>query len=548
MRPEFLERLRKEFRGEVSNKQSDLAAASIDASLFRLMPKLVVHPLDSADLKLLVQLVAVERAQDPTISLTARSGGTDMSGGPLTESIVVDMTSHFNHFGPVGHHSAVTEPGVYYRDFEKATLAQGLLLPSYPASKEICTVGGMVSNNSGGEKSLKYGKTASYIEELSVVLADGHEYAIRALSPAELAKKEQEQTFEGQAYRELRHLIEANLERILAAKPRVTKNSAGYALWDVWDGKRFDLTRLFCGAQGTLGFVTKAKLKLIQPNPVSQLLIMFLHDLEPIGDIVNEVMKFEPESFESYDDHTLTLALRFLPSMIKHMKGNALTLGFRFLPELFMVIRGGVPKLVLIAEFTGKTPAEVSAHVAQVQAAVREKFKIPTRIARTPQDAAKYWTVRRESFNLLRQHTHGLATAPFIDDVVVRPEQLSTFLPRLNAIVSKYPELMYTIAGHAGDANFHIIPLVDLKNPKVRDIIPKVAEEVYHLVLEYQGSITGEHNDGLIRTPYLVDMFGAEMCQLFLETKRIFDPQGVFNPHKKVGGDLAYTFAHLKTS
>ena len=154
--------------------------------------------------------------------------------------------------------------------------------------------------------------------------------------------------------------------------------------------------------------------------------------------------------------------------------------------------------------------------------------------------------MRRESFNLLRQHTHGLATAPFIDDIVVHPSQLPDFLPEFNALLSKYPSLIYTIAGHAGDANFHIIPLMDLTKEDQRAIVPKLADEVYDLVLKYDGSITAEHNDGLIRSPYLEKMYGREVYGLFEQVKKIFDPQNIFNPRKKVGSSLDYAMGHIK--
>lgn len=208
-----------------------------DASIFEVEPSAVVRPRDVEDLKKLVKFVAENKQDSPELSLTARAGGTDMSGGPLNDSIIVDLVN-FNKIIEVGDGYAITEPGVYYRDFEKATLAQGLLLPSYPASREICTVGGMVANNAGGEKSLAYGKTDKYVEELQVVLSDGEEYTFRELTPDELEQKKSQDNFEGTLYARMHKLIESNFERIQNAKPKVSKNSAGYALWDIWPARR----------------------------------------------------------------------------------------------------------------------------------------------------------------------------------------------------------------------------------------------------------------------------------------------------------------------
>jgi FAD/FMN-containing dehydrogenase len=182
------------------------------------------------------------------------------------------------------------------------------------------------------------------------------------------------------------------------------------------------------------------------------------------------------------------------------------------------------------------------------QEAVTGEFGVKTHITKSAAESEKYWTIRRESFSLLRQHSSGLSTAPFVDDIVVHPLDLPDFLPRLDAIFKKYPSLIYTIAGHAGDANFHIIPLMDLTKKDQRDIIPNLSKEVYDLVLEYHGSITAEHNDGIVRTPFLKQQFGEEMVKLFEKTKNIFDPQNIFNPGKKVGGTWEYAQEHIKTS
>ena len=143
--------------------------------------------------------------------------------------------------------------------------------------------------------------------------------------------------------------------------------------------------------------------------------------------------------------------------------------------------------------------------------------------------------MRRESFSLLRKNAKGLYAAPFIDDFVVPPDTYPEFMPELNALLARY-DLLYTIAGHIGSGNFHIIPLMDLKDPKVRSIILELSPKVYELVIKYGGTTTGEHNDGIIRTPYLPQLFGAEMVTLFEKTKHIFDPEDIFNPGKKVGG------------
>lgn len=543
-----VEKIKEFVQGEVIEDSQALTPYSHDASVFEVKPEIVIKPKNVSDIKNLVTYVTKEKRKNRTLSLTARSGGTCMSGGPLSESIVLDFTSHFNQIIEISPAGATVEPGVFYRTFEAEAEKKNLLLPSYPASKNICTLGGMIANNSGGEKSLAYGKTEDYVERLDVVLSDGEEHVLEPLTKQELARKKKSKTFEGKVYRDLHALLEKNYDLIQAAKPHVSKNSAGYYLWNVWDKETgiFDLTKLFVGSQGTLGLVTKARLKLVQPKPKSELLVIFLKDLRPLGNLAKTVLKYNPESFESFDDHTLKMAMRFLPELIKQMKGGIISLGFKFLPELLMTLTGGIPKLILIAEFTGETEKEVVQKLKQAEKEVKEKFGVPTHVTKSRNEAEKYWIIRRESFNLLRKHSSGRHTAPFIDDFIIEPEKLPEFLPRLNQILDQYPHLIYTIAGHVGNGNFHIIPLMDLKNQEDRAIIPRLSEQVYKLVLEFKGSITAEHNDGLIRTPYLEQMYGKKMYTLFKQVKKIFDPKDIFNPGKKVNGNLSYAIEHIK--
>ena len=564
----MLEELKKIIKGEISFEEKELLIYSHDASIFEVKPQLMIKPKNTEDIKNLVKWVSNNKAFNKELSLTARSGGTDMTGGSLNDSIILDFTKYYNTLlelqrAPSGEGGfAVVEPGVFYRDFEKETLKKNLLLPSYPASRETCTVGGMVANDSGGEKSLRYGKTENYVEELNVVLSDGGEYILRPLVPEELEQKKLQDNFEGEIYRQMHDLLESNYELIQKARPNVSKNSAGYLLWNVWDKKKFDLAQLFTGAQGTLGLITKIKFRLLKPNKYSKLLIVFLKDLNSLGDLVNVINSNEPESFESYDDHTFKLAMKILPDLVKKMGISAM---FKFIPDVWKIITGlgvgsrggalarlgisvGIPKMVMLVEFTDDNDKELADKIKKCRKEIFEKFGVKTRITKDEKDAQKYWTIRRESFNLLRKHVKGKKTAPFIDDIIVRPEYLPEFLPKLNAILDQYKNFMvYTIAGHPGDGNFHIIPLMDLSDNKSRQIIPELSEKVYSLVLEYHGLITAEHNDGLIRTPYLEKMYGPEIYRLFKQTKQIFDPQNIFNPRKKIGLDMRYAIEHIRS-
>ncbi len=535
----YTEELQKIIKGDIATDTATLDKASRDASLFEMRPQMVVYPKDSADVQALVKWVAEKKKEDPTLSITARAAGTCMSGGSINESIIMDTTRYMMGVLEVNKEEkwARVLPGTYYRDFDVETKKSGLIMPAYTASRDLCAVGGMVGNNAGGEKSIHYGKTENYIRELKVVFRDGYEYVVKPMTRKELMQKIGTVGFEAEMYKELYKLITDNWKTISSAKPNVSKNSAGYYLWNVWnpDTEVFDLCRLIVGSQGTLGIVTEITFNLVPVKLYSTLCVVFLKDLKDIGRIVNVALARSPESIESYDDNTLKVAVKFFGDFLRKKKlWGMIKFMFSFIPEFLLTLRGGIPKMILLIEFAGDDRAIIQQDATALAQALKDQFNVLTHVTHSEAEEGKYWDVRHESFNLLRKHVKGKHTAPFIDDFVVRPEYLPEFMPKLEKILEKY-NLTYTIAGHPGDGNFHIIPLMNLKDLKTREVILSLSEEVYDLVLEFKGSITAEHNDGIIRSPYLEKQYGSIITGLFEATKNIFDPMVIFNPHKKVG-------------
>ncbi len=543
-------KLKNSIQGEVSEEEQTLKDFSHDASIFEVTPRVVVFPKNTDDIKNLVDFVNTNKKENPLLSITARTAGTDMGGGSLNDSIIVSFMKHFNNILGVEGNVITSEPGVYYRDFEKYTLQNGLIFPPYPASRELCAIGGIINNNSGGEKSFEYGKTENFVKKLKMVLSDGNEYTFEALNEKKLQEKLLLETFEGKIYREMYTLITKYYDEIKQAKPKVSKNSAGYFLWNVYDKetKTFDLTKLFVGAQGTLGLMTKVSLELMPVKKHSEMLVVFLEqeDMANLGHIINAILPLKPESIETYDDNTLKLAVKYFSDFAKKLGAkNIISTVFHFIPEFLMVLRRGVPKLILQIEFTGNNFDDLIDKINNLKTALKP-FNLNMRVAGNEMQSKKYWLIRRESFNLLREKIKDKHTVPFIDDFVVNPEYLPKFLPKLNKILEKYPTLVYTIAGHMGDGNFHIIPLMDIRDEKQREIIPVLSKEVYDLVFEYYGSTTGEHNDGLVRSPYLKQMYGEKIYALFEKTKEIFDPNNIFNPRKKVNSSMDYFIKHIR--
>lgn len=541
--------LKKLIKGEVAEDEQTLENFSHDASIFEVNPRVVIFPEDEDDVKSVVKFVAKHKKENPGLSITGRSAGTDMGGGSLSESIILSFTKHFNKIIGINGNVATTQPGVYYRDFEKFTLQSGLIFPSYPASREICAMGGIVNNNSGGEKSLQYGKTEKYVKKVKVVLSDGSIAEFKELNEKDLEEKMKLNTLEGKIYKQIFELISKNYDEIIKAKPQVSKNSAGYYLWNVYDKdkKTFDLTKLFVGAQGTLGMLLEADIELVPTHSHREMEIIFLQDMSHLGQIIDAVLPLKPESFESYDDNTLKLALRYFPEFAKKLGISGMfEAGLAFFPAFMEMMVGKLPKLILQVDFTGNDPEELKQKIATL----REKLKPLHPVTRVSIDdqEKKYWLVRRESFNLLRNKIRDKHTAPFIDDFVINPHYTAEVLPQVTDILKKHPEFIFTVAGHVGDGNFHIIPLVDIKNPKAREAIPEIAKQVYEIVLKYHGSTTGEHNDGLVRSPYLEQMYGEKIYGLFEEVKKIFDPLNIFNPGKKVNSSLKFAMDHIRTN
>lgn len=539
------------FKGEIDNSPVTLDFYSHDASMFELRPKLVVIPKDAHDVEILVRVVAGHKQRKKDLSLTARSAGTCMSGGAINDSIIVDFHTHFKKIEHVTSTSAQTQPGVYYRDFEPQTLKHGALMPTYPASRDLATVGGMVNNNSGGEKSLEFGKTEDFVTALDVVFADGVKRTVKPITKDELTVKLRQRDFEGDVYRGIFQLVSRHYDEIKAAKPHVSKNSTGYNLWDVWDKEHgiFDLTKLIVGAQGTLGFVTDIHFRLVPARLHSGLLILFMRDIDDLGEIIPKVLEYHPATFESFDDATLWLSIRFMPSFLKLLGVRRfIHLLITLIPDGVQLLRG-IPKLILMVEFNGNSEEEVRQKVHILHQELK-KYRARYEINGFEEDptegkSEKFWIMRRYSFQLLRSKVHDKHTAPFIDDLVVPPEKLTAFLPRLRKIIKKY-HLSATIAGHMGDGNFHIIPLMKLENPVERKTILPAMKEVNNLVLHYGGSLSGEHNDGLVRGPWLEAMYGSRMLHIFREAKKVMDPQGIFNPHKKANADWDYSFSHIR--
>jgi FAD/FMN-containing dehydrogenase len=539
--------LEKIFKGELDTSEATREFYSHDASLFELKPQVVGFPKDAEDIKAAVRFVSEHKSTYPELSITPRSRGTDMSGGAIGESLVLDISKYMNVLHEVSPTAAHVQPGMLFREFDLKTIEQGSILPSYPASRDLASVGGMVNNNSGGEKSLEYGKTDNFVTELSIVLSDGNEYVVKPLTRDELNVKMGQDDFEGDLYRRTFELLDQHYDEIRAAAPKVSKDSTGYHLWNIWNRETgiFDLTKLFVGAQGTLGIVTDVKVNLV-PKPLhSGTLVCYMRDIDQLGEVVPAVLAHKPATFESFDDNTLWLSFKFFFAFLSRLGlWTWLKLAIQLIPDGVMLIKG-IPQLILLIEFTGSSVEEVSHKIHTAKKDLSRFNFTYMEEDNTEAKSRKFWLMRRESFSLLRSKVKDKHTAPFIDDFIVPPARLSEFLPQLRVIIKKY-NLLATVAGHMGDGNFHVIPLMKIEDPKERAKLEPAMKEVNTLVIQYGGSVSGEHNDGMIRGPWLAQMYSPSVLGYMREIKDLYDPQNIFNPKKKTDATWDYSFAHIR--
>jgi FAD/FMN-containing dehydrogenase len=550
---ELKAQIEKFFSGDVVINAIDLEKHSRDWSLFKVMPKMVVYPRSSRDIQELVSFISKKKKTQKwaDLSLTARAAGTDMSGGPLNESIIIDVTRYMKGILSIDENEVTLLPGTYYRDLEEKTDDLGVMMPCFPASKDICAVGGMVANNGAGELTLRYGQNKDWVKSLKVVLYDGKECAFTAVNRDVVKAKALQKDAEGKLYHKVWHMLQRAKEEVAASKPNTSKNSAGYLIWEVWNEEKdvFDMTKLFVGAQGTTGIITEITYKLTPKPKTKTLLVSFLKSFEPIPELVDKLLSTNPDSLEVYDDNTFKFAKRFFGDLVKD-KGflGTVSFGLRFWPEALMTIFAGVPKMVVMAEYSGDSKKEVIEKAKEAKKLIRKIRKVSSRVIKNPKEAEKYWDVRHDSFKLLTEHSkdesHASRTAPFIDDIAVNPEHLPEYLPKLIQLLEKH-DLLYTIAGHLGNGNLHIIPIMDFADPETKDVILDLTPKVYELAKEYGGTFTAEHNDGIIRTPYLPLMYGEKTMELFREIKEMFDPLNIFNPGKKIGGTKKYLKDHI---
>jgi len=546
----LLTELKAIFKDDMRTDAATKEEYSHDASIYELVPEAVISPKNTRDVSRLIAFVTAHKHSYPSLALTARSAGTCMSGASIGSSLVVDMTRHFNTIHTASSTLLHTQPGVYIRDIDPELAKHNAMLGCIPASRALNTIGGMVGNNSAGEQSLRYGNTDKSVRELSVVLRDAQEYIFAPINKKQLDVKMKQSNFEGEIYRRVYQLIEANYDEIKQARPRAHKNSMGYNLWAVWDRDTgiFDLTQLLTGSQGTLGIITDIKMAAVPKAKHSGLLLVYLTNVKHLGEIIPLVTSHHPATFEGFDDITFNLGIKYFTMFRKQLGTKEWLKQQTMLLGSVAKFRGHLPNIIMMVEFEGDTYDEVNSKIVALDNDLKNhRIKVRTEIEGNEELSKPFWEIRRASLALLRNQIHGKYAAAFMDDMAVEPRFVPEFFPQVRKIVRKY-KLAATIAGHFGDGNFHIIPLMTITDPAEQLKIEPAMRELIPIVLKYGGTMAGEHNDGMIRGPWLRTQFGDTMYELFKDTKEIFDPEYIFNPHKKTDASWDYSMDHIRSN
>lgn len=511
--------LRKQLQGEVTTAKDVRDYFSTDGSVFTLEPSVVIYPREVNDIRKLSNISwKLAENQDKILPITARGKGTDQAGAALGSGAMVVFPAHMNRMLEldVGKGVVTVEPGLLYKDLQSTLMTHGWILPPYPSSIDYCTIGGAVANNSAGENTIKYGSTRDYVKNLEVVLANGEVIHTKRISKAQLSKKKGLDSLEGEIYRQLDKLIDDNRKTVNQSVINVSKNSAGYNLYDIKnkDGS-FDLTPLFVGSQGTLGIITKITLNTIRYKPETTLVVGYLNGVNNINKFVAQILKLEPSAVEMVDNNLLELVHKYNPN------------------KLNGIVDAPFPELILITEFDDRNSRTQQRKAKSVQKIFR-KLKQEAHIETDYNEQQKLWKIRHSAAAVV-SHSEGKKKAlPIIEDGVVPQDKFDEYLKGIYKIFDKY-SLDKAIWGHAGNANLHMQPFLDLSSTEDRQKVFKVMNDYYKMVMDLGGSTAGEHNDGRLRAPYLRKLYGQETYSLFVETKKIFDPYNFLNPGVKIG-------------
>ena len=505
---------------------------STDGSIFEVVPSIIAYPRNENDIRKTARFTWQLAERGRVIPITARGAGTDQSGAAIGKGVILVFPAHMNKILELDTKAGTVkvEPGLNYAKLQQTLYTHGRFLPPFPSSMEYSTIGGAIANNSGGQKSVKYGTTKNFVQNLRVVLANGEVIETKKLSKRELNKKMGLATFEGEVYRALDALIEENKDVIKAMEKDLPKNSAGYNIGDVKTKDGFDLTPLFVGSQGTLGIVTEVSMTTENHNPASTLIATFCDDAKVLQELVAEFKKFSksPSSIEMVDNKLLNYVNQSNPNQLRN------------------IVKQPFPKFALLVEFDDINTKN-QARMAKKAAKMLDKKQLSYKIESEELEVEQLWKLRQSVASVIAHGNNSAKAIPIIEDAIVPFGRIAEFIKEVYDLFdsNKTPVTMW---GRIGEGNIHVQPFLDLSQLGDRQKTFKIMEEYYKLVFEFGGSSSGQHNDGRLRGPFLQEMYGKDGYELIKKVKNIFDPYVTLNQGVKVDVDVDENKKHLRKS
>ena len=522
------EALGKQLEGDLFTDETIRRLYATDASAYREIPLAVAIPKSEEDI---VQLIKF--ANDNGTSIIPRTAGTSLAGQVVGGGIVVDVSKHFNQLLQVNEKEgwAIVQPGIVRDDLNALLKPYGYFFAPETSTANRAMIGGMIGNNSCGSNSVWYGSTREHLLEVEAILADGNKTWFGELDQdAFLARANGQSTsgeLEATLYYEIREMLrdETNQREIAAGFPKasVPRRNTGYALDILSDmqpfkpeGVPFNFCKLIAGSEGTLAFVTTAKIKLtpLMP-PHKKLVCIHCHTIDESLHANLVALKYKPSACELMDHYILEATKR-----------NRTYREYRFFVE-------GDPQAILVAEITKESAEEVEKAAQDLITELKAAGLGYSYPVIGGDDIKKVWGLRKAGLGLLSNVVGDAKPAPVIEDTAVDVEDLPAYIAEFNEILKKH-DLFCVHYAHAGSGELHLRPIVDLKTAKGVALFRTIAEEIATLVKKYKGSLSGEHGDGRLRGEFIPQMVGEHNYELIKQLKKTWDPKNIMNPGKIV--------------
>ncbi len=505
--PDLANDLRKAVKGDVRFDETTRHLYSTDASNYQIMPLGVVIPRDADDVIAAHQVAASYR-----VPVLPRGGGSSLAGQTVGAAVVLDFSRYLRRVTRINadERTVRVQAGVVLADLNKQLTSLGLMFGPDPASASRATLGGMIGNNSTGAHSILYGMTSDHVRALDVVLSDGSRVTLDAAHGTDFSEREDRV---GIAYRAVAEVLSKHKDAIAARYPKTWRTCAGYGL-NRLDPRAIDLAQLLVGTEGTLATTLEAEIALVPRPKLTRLAILHFDSLRAALDASPTILEVEPSAVELIDRMMLNRA-RETPEFAR----------------LLTFIEGD-PAVVLVVEFYGDSEAELVAKVDQLRAHL-SAHRIKTTIVDAISAAAmaNVWAVRKAGLNLTMGIKGDFKPSHFVEDAAVPVDRLTEYVERVAQIVTD-AGTTFAIYAHASAGCLHIKPLINLKTDAGLRNYRKIGEAVADLVVQFGGTTSGEHGEGLVRGCFSEKLFGAELVGAFRAIKAAFDPDSIMNPGK----------------